>query len=61
MLIYLTAPSFEEEGLPAGTQPWSATYEDLRRKNREEYEQKKSKQFRFSITIKNLDHSTHCT
>lgn len=42
----LDSPSFEEEGLPAGTQPWSATYEDLRRKNREEYEQKKTKQFR---------------
>jgi hypothetical protein len=44
--MYLTAPSFEEEGLPAGTQPQPATYEDLRRKNREQYEQNKTKQFR---------------
>ncbi|KAJ9580647.1 hypothetical protein L9F63_024182, partial [Diploptera punctata] len=42
----LDSPLFEEETLPAGTQPKSATYEELRRKNREEYEQKKTRQFR---------------
>ena len=46
---YIAAPLFEEESLPAGTQPKTATYEELRRKNREEYELKKTKQFRYVI------------
>lgn len=42
----LDSPISENEGLPAGTQTLSTTYEELRRKNREEYEQKKTKPFR---------------
>jgi len=38
---------FEDEGLPAGTQTSASTYEELRRKNREDYEQKKTKPFRY--------------
>jgi hypothetical protein len=45
--LYLTAPVFEDEGLPAGTPTLSTTYEELRRKNREEYELKKTKPFRY--------------
>jgi len=40
------SPVFEDEGLPAATQTLSSTYEELRRKNREEFEQKKTKPFR---------------
>lgn len=42
----LDSPVFEDEGLPAGTQTSLSTYEELRRKNREDYEQKKTKPFR---------------
>ena len=49
LVTCVAAPLFEEDSLPAGTQPKTATYEELRRRNREEYELKKTKQFRYVI------------
>ncbi|XP_069701206.1 OCIA domain-containing protein 1 isoform X2 [Periplaneta americana] len=56
----LDSPSFEEDSsLPPGTQHRSATYEELRRKNREEYEQKKTKPFRGITTPEDIPTAVH--